>query len=263
MSTPPSRVAAFFDLDKTIIATSSAAAFSRPFFAGGLLGRADVLRSAYAHLLFMAGGADEGQSERMRAHLSSLVKGWDVDTVRRIVDQTLHEYIDPVVYREATALIADHHDQGHDVVIVSASGAELVEPIAAALGADHTIASRMEIVEGRYTGRIDFYAFGANKAVAIRELAADRGYDLSASYSYSDSITDAPMLDAVGHAYAVNPDRAMRRLAAERGWDRLAFRHPTPLKRAPRPGPVLAAVAAAVIGAVAIRYAVKARRARR
>ncbi|WP_435738440.1 HAD-IB family hydrolase [Cellulosimicrobium sp. PMB13] len=246
------RVAAFFDLDKTIIATSSAAAFSRPFFAGGLINRADVLRSAYAHFLFMVGGADADQTERMRAHLSNLVTGWDVATVSRIVEETLHEHIDPVVYAEAVELIDSHHAHGHDVVVVSASGSEVVEPIAAVLGADHAISSRMAIEDGRYTGGIDFYAYGENKAAAIRELAEREGYDLGASYAYSDSVTDAPMLAEVGHASVVNPDRALRRLAAEHGWGVLAFTKPVALRShlSPRT-PALAAtglVTLAVVG---------------
>ncbi|MBD5785317.1 HAD family hydrolase [Cellulosimicrobium terreum] len=243
------RIAAFFDLDKTIIATSSAAAFSRPFFAGGLITRADVIRSAYAHFLFMAGGADADQTERLRAHLSALVTGWDVATVSRIVAETLHEHIDPVVYAEAVELIEAHHERGHDVIVVSASGSELVEPIAAVLGADHAISSSMEVVDGRYTGLIDFYAYGENKATAIRELAEREGYDLAASYGYSDSVTDAPMLDAVGHAFAVNPDRTMRRLAEENGWDVLTFTRPVALgSRVQASIPLLAAVGVVAVG---------------
>ena len=77
--------AAFFDLDKTIIATSSAVAFSRPFLAGGLISRRDVLRTAYAQFLYLVGGADADQTERLRAHLSSMVTGWDVAQVSSIV----------------------------------------------------------------------------------------------------------------------------------------------------------------------------------
>ncbi|GAA2517670.1 HAD family hydrolase [Rarobacter incanus] len=227
MSSP--KTAAFFDLDKTIIATSSAAAFSRPFLAGGLMSRRSVLRSAYAHFLYMIAGADEDQTERMRRYLSDLVTGWDVSQVQSIVAEALHDYIDPYVYAEAVQLIAEHHAAGRDVVVVSASGSELVEPIAAALGADHAISTRMEAVDGRYTGRIDFYCYGPAKAEAMRELATRAGYDLSRSYAYSDSITDAPMLEAVGFAYAINPDRNLRKLAAEQGWNTLVFTRPVSL----------------------------------
>ena len=169
--------------------------------------------------------------------------------------RSLHQYIDPYVYSEAVELIAEHHAAGRDVVIVSASGSELVEPIAAVLGADHAIATRMEVSDGRYTGQIDFYAYGENKAQAITELAARHGYDLEESYAYSDSITDAPMLAVVGHGFAVNPDRTLRRLAAERGWGVLTFNRPVALRPRLSPrGSVLTAVAvaAAVAGAVVL-----------
>jgi HAD superfamily hydrolase (TIGR01490 family) len=223
--------AAFFDLDKTVIARSSTLAFSRPLYAGGLINRRAVLRSTYAHFMYLVGGADHDQMERMRGYLSSLVSGWDVQQVRDIVAETLLEIIEPVVYHEAITLIVEHHAAGRDVVVVSTSGAELVEPIAHLLGADAVIATRMAVRDGRYTGEIDFYAYRENKASAILELAAERGYDLEASYAYSDSVTDVPMLEMVGHPFAVNPDRALRREALARSWPVLDFTHPAPLRR--------------------------------
>ncbi len=257
------RGAAFFDLDKTIIATSSAMAFSRPFFDGGLITRGDVLRTAYAQFVYLVGNADADQTERLRAQLSALAVGWDVSQVSQIVAETLHELIDPTVYAEAVALIDEHHEAGRDVVIVSASGAEIVEPIAAVLGADHVIATRMTVADGRYTGEIDFYAYGENKAAAITELAERAGYDLALSFAYSDSITDAPMLGAVGHAFAVNPDRALRRLAASSGWGVLTFSRPVSLRsRLAPPTPVVTVGAVAValgIGALAWHAVVRLR----
>jgi HAD superfamily hydrolase (TIGR01490 family) len=259
----PHRGAAFFDLDKTIIATSSATAFSRPFLAGGLITRGDVLRTAYAQFVYLVGAADADQTERLRSALSQLAIGWDVAQVSQIVAETLHELIDPTVYAEAVALIDEHHAAGREVVIVSASGAEIVEPIAAVLGADRVIATRMTVAEGRYTGEIDFYAYGENKAAAIRELAVERGYDLDASFAYSDSITDAPMLAAVGHAFAVNPDRALRRLAVGNGWGVLTFSRPVSLRsQLTPPTPVITAGAVAValgVGAVVWRAVARAR----
>ncbi|MFI2753585.1 HAD family hydrolase [Cellulomonas sp. P22] len=256
--------AAFFDLDKTIIATSSATAFSRPFLAGGLLTRRAVLRTAYAQFFYLVGGADADQTERLRRELSRMVTGWEVAQVSAIVEETLHESIDAAVYAEAVALIEEHHAAGRDVVVVSASGTEVVRPIAAVLGADHVIATRMGVADGRYTGDIEFYAYGENKETAIRSLAAERGYDLAASYAYSDSITDAPMLSAVGHAFAVNPDRALRRLAAQEGWGVLTFVRPVALQAFLRPGRPAAAVAAValLVGAALLvwRVAVRAHR---
>ena len=201
------RSAAFFDLDKTVIAKSSTLAFGRPFFAGGLINRRAVLKGAYAQFVFSLAGADATQMERMRAQITDMATGWDVATVHEIVRETLHEVVDPLVYAEAADLIEFHRAAGREIVIVSSSGAEMVEPIGEMLGADRVVATRMVTAEGHYTGEIEFYAYGENKAGAIEELAAAEGYDLSRSYAYSDSITDVHMLEIVGHPHVVNPDK--------------------------------------------------------
>jgi len=226
----PARPAAFFDLDKTIIAKSSVLAFGRPFYQGGLLNRRAVLRSAYAQFVFALAGADADQIERMRAYLTAMCTGWDVNQVREIVSETLHEIIDPIVYDEAVELIGQHKAAGRDVIIVSSSGEEVVAPIGAMLGADDVIATQMMIADGKYTGEIGRYAYGPEKAVAIRELAHERGYDLAESYAYSDSVTDVPMLETVGHPFAVNPDRGLRKAAAERNWPVVTFSIAVPLR---------------------------------
>ncbi|MFG1627745.1 HAD family hydrolase [Kribbella sp. NPDC049227] len=223
------RSAAFFDLDKTIIARSSTLAFSRPFYAGGLINRRTVLRSAYAQFVYLLGGADHDQMERMREYISAMCTGWDVRTVQAIVADTLHHIVTPMIHDEAVELIEAHHAAGRDVVIVSSSGAEVVEPIGAMLGADKVIATRMVVADGKYTGEIAEYAYGPNKATAIQALAVAEGYDLENSFAYSDSITDEPMLATVGHPHAVNPDKALRRLAAERDWPVLDFKEPVGL----------------------------------
>ena len=226
----PGRPAAFFDLDKTIIAKSSTLAFSREFYAGGLINRRSVLRSAYAQFVYLAGGADHDQMEKMRQFLSQMCTGWPVQTVRDIVADTLHNIVAPLVHDEAVRLIEDHHLAGRDVIIVSASGIEVVEPIGEMLGADAVIATRLEVVDGRYTGKIDHYVYAENKARAMRELAANKGYDLANSYAYSDSITDLHMLEAVGHPFAVNPDKELRRTATANGWPVLVFTRPVALR---------------------------------
>ncbi len=244
--------AAFFDLDKTIIASSSTFAFTKPFQAGGLISRRVVLRSTYSQLTYSLGGADHDQMERMRAFMSTLCTGWDVATVREIVAETLHEVVDPMVFDEAVGLIGEHHEAGRDVVIVSTSGTELVEPIGQMLGADDVVATQMRVEEGRYTGEIEYYAYAEEKANAVRRLASERGYDLSACYAYSDSVTDVPMLEAVGHPHAVNPDKELRRHAEDAGWPILSFDRPVELKsRVPLPPARPTIAALAVGGAVA------------
>ncbi|MFH8369214.1 HAD family hydrolase [Streptomyces sp. NPDC018031] len=261
------RTAAFFDLDKTVIAKSSTLTFSKSFYHGGLINRRDALRTAYTQFVFLAGGADHDQMERMREYLSSLCRGWNVQQVREIVAETLHDLIDPIIYDEAASLIEEHHAAGRDVVIVSTSGAEVVEPIGELLGADRVVATRMVVEDGAFTGEVEYYAYGPTKAEAIAELAESEGYDLSRCYAYSDSATDLPMLQAVGHPHAVNPDRALRREAVARDWPILTFNRPVRLKqRFPSlsmpPRPVLvaaAAIAAAATAAGMVWYAARRR----
>lgn len=263
MASPARPTAAFFDLDKTIIAKSSTLAFSRPFQAGGLISRTAMLRSAYSQFVYLAGGADHDQMEKLRQFMSTLCAGWDVQTVREIVADTLHNVVEPLVYDEAVHLIEQHHAAGRDVIIVSTSGSEVVEPIGAMLGADHVVATRMKVKDGKYTGEIKFYAYADNKAKAIRDLARKRGYDLDNSYAYSDSITDVAMLESVGNSFVVNPDKELRKVARERGWPVLEFTKPVALQsrvKLPPAKPTLAALA--VGGAVALGGVVWANRRR-
>ncbi|AKS31029.1 HAD-IB family hydrolase [Mycolicibacterium goodii] len=249
----PVRTAAFFDLDKTVIAKSSTLAFSKPFFDQGLLNRRTVLKSSYAQFLFLMSGADHDQMNRMRDYITNMCAGWDVEQVKTIVGETLHEIVDPLVFAEAAELIADHKLCGRDVVVVSASGEEIVAPIARALGATHAMATRMVVEDGRYTGEIAFYCYGEGKAQAIKALAAREGYALEHCYAYSDSVTDLPMLQTVGHPTAVNPDRALRKEAVARGWPVLTFNKPVSLRdRIPAPsGAAVATTAAVGISALA------------
>jgi HAD superfamily hydrolase (TIGR01490 family) len=246
------RAAAFFDLDKTVLAKSSTLAFGRPFFQGGLINRRAVLKAAYAQFVFSLQGADAQQMERLRAQLTEMCTGWDVATVHEIVQETLHEIVEPLVYAEAADLIEEHRLAGREIVIVSSSGADVVEPIGEMLGADRVVATRMVAVDGRYTGDIEFYAYGENKAVAVRELAAAGGYDLADCYAYSDSVTDLPLLAAVGHPTVVNPDRGLRRVAAERGWPVREFTRPVPIRArfAVPPAPMVTGAAVGVGAAV-------------
>lgn len=250
---PRTRTAAFLDLDQTVIAKSSALAFSKPFMDQGLINRRTVLKSSYAQFLMLLSGADHDQMERMRAHLTNMCTGWNVEQVKAIVNETLHDIVTPLIFAEAAELIADHKLCGRDVVVVSASGEEIVAPIARALGATHAMATRMVVADGKYTGEIAFYCYGEGKVQAIRELAAREGYPLEHCYAYSDSITDLPMLQVVGHPSVVNPDRALRKEAIAHGWPVLTFSRPVSLRdRIPAPsGAALATTAAVGVSALA------------
>jgi HAD superfamily hydrolase (TIGR01490 family) len=253
VSRKPVRTAAFFDLDKTVIAKSSTLAFSKPFFDQGLINRRAVLKSSYAQFLFLMSGADHDQMDRMRSYIANMCAGWDVEQVKSIVGETLHDIVDPLVFAEAADLIADHKICGRDVVVVSASGEEIVAPIARALGATHAMATRMVVEDGKYTGEIAFYCYGEGKVEAIRQLAAREDYALEHCYAYSDSVTDLPMLRAVGHPTVVNPDRALRKEAAAHGWPVVTFSKPVSLRdRISAPsGAALATTAAVGVSALA------------
>jgi HAD superfamily hydrolase (TIGR01490 family) len=242
--------AAFFDLDKTVIAKASMVAFGRSFYDEGLISRRLVLRGLWGQLVYMHLGASEQKLARMRESVLALTKGWEQERVRAIVREALEQVVEPIIYAEALELIQEHQAEGRPVFIVSASPEEIVQPLAEYLGVDGAIATQAEIdAEGRYTGGMHRYAYGPLKAEAMEALAAVEGIDLSESYAYSDSATDAPMLEVVGHPVAVNPDRALLKLAREREWEVRTFAHPVRLRdRMPVPP---AGPAAAVGGLVA------------
>jgi HAD superfamily hydrolase (TIGR01490 family) len=250
--------AAFFDLDKTVIARASIAAFGRPFRRGGLITRRTVARAVLSQLLYLQFGASEHRLSRVRESVLALTRGWDRERVADIVRRALLETVEPLIYAEALELMEAHRLAGDRVYLVSAAPEEIVLPLAELLGADGAIASLAEVdADGRYTGRIAFYAAGEHKATAVRELAEREGIDLSASTAYSDSFTDLPMLETVGRPVAVNADRALAKLAKERGWTSYRFTEPVRLRdRLPASRSMLATtVAFLVAGALAWWYA--------
>jgi len=223
--------AAFFDLDKTVIAKASVAAFGPTLYNEGLISRRILIRAAVAQLIFLQLGADHARLERMRRSMLKLTRGWERERVERIVRETLTQVVEPIIYREALDLIEEHQAAGRQVIIISSSPEEIVKPLAEFLGADDAIATRASLdAEGRYTGELEFYAYGEAKAEAVRALAEEHDIDLSESYAYSDSHTDVPMLSSVGHPVAVNPDKELMREARAQKWSIVQFVHPMPLR---------------------------------
>ncbi len=223
--------AAFFDLDKTVIARPSMVAFGAPLRREGLVSRRLLLRALWAQLIYLTLGADEARLERVRDAALRVSKGWEQRRISAIVRETITEVIEPIVYAEALELMAMHREAGRKVFIVSASPEEIVAPLAQYLGADEAIATRAMLdADGCYTGEVERYCYGPEKVKVLQELAERDGIDLDASYAYSDSATDAPMLAAVGHAIAVNPDRELLRLARTAGWEVVRFTHPVKLR---------------------------------
>jgi len=223
--------AAFFDLDKTVIAKASMVAFGPPLLKAGMISRRLMAKAVWSQMVFHYLGADEERMRKFRESALRITRGWDQAHITSLVRETLIEVIEPIVYDEALDLIRRHQAEGRRVFIISASPEEIVAPLAQYLGVDEAIATRPRLdADGRYTGEVDFYSYGPFKATAIREVAERQGIDLAGSYAYSDSITDLPMLEVVGHPVVVNPDRELARAARDRGWEIRQFRTGVPLR---------------------------------
>jgi len=244
--------AAFFDLDKTVIARSSTLAFTGHLYRAGMLGRRALARAAMGQLMYMLFGADEDQLAKARDAMLRLTKGWDKAEIERIVEEALEEVVAPIVYAEALFLIDEHMREGRKVFIVSASPHEVVHPLSRYIGVEDVIATRARVdEEGKYTGEVELYAYGPEKAAAVKAVAEEQGIALADSYAYSDSVTDVPLLELVGNPHAVNPDKELRAIAEERGWPILEFQRQVSIAhRLTRPMPLISgATVAAVIGA--------------
>ncbi len=216
--------AAFFDLDRTLLRRSSALALAGSFRRRGLISRTQMLKAAGWQLLFVARGASH---EAVRAAAEDglrILDGYPVADMQELVSQALEPVLRPLVYAEPLHLVEQHRERGEEVWIVSATLQEIVDVIAGDLGFDGALGTVCEVVDGRYTGKAVRSLHAENKAACVRELAEARGFSLPDSTAYSDSHTDVPFLETVGHPVAVNPDRGLRRIAEARGWPVLEFR---------------------------------------
>jgi HAD superfamily hydrolase (TIGR01490 family) len=216
--------AAFFDLDKTLIQGSSAFQFGRAAYRAGLLGRRQLLADAVANLQFRLRGATDADSVALRERIARSLEGKRVVDLERLGADVLAGIL-PRVYPQMLALAHEHQDHGRPAYIVTAASQELAEILAHVMALDGALGSGLsEVVDGVYTGRpIGLFVYRSGKAEAIRELAGREGFDLEQCYAYSDSESDLPMLEAVGHPVAVNPDGPLAKIARERGWDVLRF----------------------------------------
>ena len=216
--------AAFFDLDRTLLRRSSALALAGSFRERGLISRWQMLRAAGWQLLFVARGASHEAVQRASEGGLRVLAGHTPDELRELVAEAMEPVLRPLVYAEPLRLVEEHHSRGERVYIVSAALQEIVDAIAEDLGFDGAFGTICEVRDGRYTGRAVRALHSDAKAECLREVAAEEGLDLAGCTAYSDSHTDLPFLEAVGHPVAVNPDRALRRIAAERSWPVLEFR---------------------------------------
>jgi HAD superfamily hydrolase (TIGR01490 family) len=218
------RAAAFFDLDKTLMAGSSGMQFARIATRHGIVGRRQLASWAVEHLRYrLRGTTDERTTDVLRV-ARDLISGVPARSLERMNPEVMAAIL-PRVYPQMLDEVYAHQDAGRATFIVSAAGNGVVEPLAAVLGMDGGIGTRYEVDgEGAFTGRFDGpFVYGAGKVEAMEAFATEHGIDLAASYAYSDSLSDLPMLRAVGNPVVVNPDPPLAEIAREEGWQTMHF----------------------------------------
>jgi len=212
------RTAAFFDLDRTLIRGSANFPLAVAAFRAGYVPPRDLIRDAVSAVSFVLKGATDEASAQLRERILRAVAGHRADDVIALGAGFVPKLAASVL-PEARSALDRHAAAGEDRIIVSASPIEIVSAIAGALGLEGAVGTRSEIVDGRYTGRLEGpFCYREGKVAEIQRLARERGYDLSRSTAYSDSISDLPFLHAVGNPVAINADKALRAHALANGW---------------------------------------------
>lgn len=220
---PEPRGAAFFDLDKTLMAGSSGLHWARAARSAGLLSRRKMARYGWQNVKFRLRGSTDTATDQVKIEVADMIRGRRVVDFQRMTPKVLAGVL-PRLYPQMLDTAYAHQDAGRPVYIVTAASQEMAAMMAHVLSFDGAIGARSEIVDGVYTGRAGGpFTYREGKASEIRRMAAEEGYDLAVSYAYSDSESDLPMLRAVGHPVAVNPDAALGRVARQEGWEVIRF----------------------------------------
>jgi HAD superfamily hydrolase (TIGR01490 family) len=220
----PKRAAAFFDLDKTLMAGSSGMQFARVAAKHGVVGRRQLARWGIDHLRYRLRGASDEQTTEVLRVARELITGVSAREIDRMGPEVMAGIL-PRVFPQMLDEVNAHIDAGRPTFIVSAAGDGIVSVLATVLGMAGGIGTRYEVdAGGCFTGRFDGpFVYGEGKVEAMQAFAASHGIDLGASYAYSDSASDLPMMQAVGHPVAVNPDPALAEVAARDGWPVMRF----------------------------------------
>ncbi|MEA2406432.1 MAG: hypothetical protein QOE69_551, partial [Thermoleophilaceae bacterium] len=215
--------AAFFDLDKTLIEGSSAFHFGRAAYKAGMVSRRQLASDAWANVKFRLHGSTDQGTDELRERILDSIAGQRVVDLSRMGPDILAGIL-PLLYREVLDEAYAHQDAGRRAFIVTAASQELADVLAHVLVLDGGVGMRSEVRDGVYTGRpAGPFTYREGKAEAIRQVAAEEGFDLAESWAYSDSESDLPMLRTVGHPVAVNPDAELLRVARAEGWQVMTF----------------------------------------
>jgi len=220
-----SRVAAFFDVDNTIVRGASAYHIARGLHQRGYLRKRDILRFGWESAKYSMFGENKEQIDDLRREGLGIIKGWSAAEMNAVGEEVYDEVLALRIFPGTKAIIDDHLAKGDEVWLVTASPIEVGRVIARRLGVTGALGTVAEQDNGHYTGRmVGDMLHREAKAAAVAALAAERNLDLSRSYAYGDSTNDVPMLEAVGNPTAINPDARLRRQASQHGWPIREFR---------------------------------------
>jgi len=222
---PRSRVGAFFDMDKTLISENSGSLYMRYRYQLGEISGLELLQGLGTYLRYKLGLLDiENWTKRMMLQFAGQSEAeLEAETLR-----WAHEMVVQTIYPEARELVQHHLARGHVVAVVSGASRFVVHPIAQHLGIEHMLYTRLEVEDGLFTGRIvDPICFEEGKIYWLQQFIEEHRVDLARSWFYTDSITDLPLLDLVGHPVVTNPDPLLYRKALRRRWPVRLFAPPT------------------------------------
>ncbi len=222
---PQKKVAAFFDVDNTLVCGSTSILFGKVAFTGGSIKRRDIWRFMWEHVMFIRRGEKNSKMADIKDRALMLTKGHSVEELQGLIDQVYRDEIKPRLWPRSIERLKHHLEQGHEVWLVTAAPVELAQAIADDLGATGALGTIVGHDGNVLTGElVGAPLHGKAKRRAIKALAKERGISLRKSWAYSDSVNDLPMLSAVGNQVAVNPDQQLRRYAVAAGWEILRQR---------------------------------------
>ncbi len=220
------RAGAFFDMDKTLISENSGSLYMKYRYERGEVDGWDLAKGLLAYLRYKAGVLD------IRAFTQEATAEFAGESERKLLREArdfVAKMVVPTLYPEAVDLVRHHQEQGHVVVVVSGATKFVVRPLAEHLGIKHYLYTRLEVEHGRFTGRVvDPICFEEGKIYWLQQFIDEKGIDLAKSWFYTDSVTDLPLLDLVGHPVVVNPDPFLYRTAVRRHWDVRFLADPKP-----------------------------------